>query len=129
MQVYRKEWINEGKPHASVENGSEDDDFVDLTRNEEAHDEGNAVEVAAQPVEEDENDLYTEPPLVGVLAERETASNEAIDAPEEDELDALLAEDDPGQASNPSLLTGSRPAARDNFEDEEEAMAGMEFEW
>jgi len=125
MQVYRKEWINEGKPHASVENGSEDDDFVDLTRNKEAHD----AEVAAQPVEEDEDDLYTEPPLVGVLAGRETASNEAADAPEEDELDAFLAEDDPGQASNPSLTTESRPAARDNFEDEEEAMAGMEFEW
>ena len=45
--------------------------------------------------------------------------------PEEDELDALLAEDETQETSTANVTNVAHSAKHDNFDDEEEAMAGM----
>lgn len=144
MQVYRREWINESKPKSTVEEASEDDGFVDGARHEADQDvrrdtrdmpeEESIVEDTNRDrtsIEEEEDDLYAEAPLRPSGKDKVTPDTRNHDEPEEDELDALLAEHDPTQA-----IQGARqgtkpppPSTRDTFADEEEAMAGMDFEW
>jgi len=144
MQVYRKEWINEGKPRASVENVSDDDeDFVDRTITgggqhsrtngviefDVEHGSNDGPEQQPQPGTDDgDNDLYAEPPAKRPIIEQPNRNDDAPDQPEDDELDALLAED-AARDTHPPGITQQQPSTRDTFADEEEAMAGMDFDW
>ncbi|KAK5002982.1 hypothetical protein LTR28_010732, partial [Elasticomyces elasticus] len=136
----RREWINEGKPKLSVdvdENGSAPvDDSTNsetvVAQGEEPQDRGmtptaQAETLTSEPIHQDTTN--GEPSIcVAGMAE----------APEEDELDALLAEDasvDP-EAGTSIFGTGdTRPERRpaplgvDEFEDEMEAMDGLDDMW
>lgn len=145
MQVYRKEWINEGKPRPSVEDASDvDEDFVERTHtaggqdagtnstiepnSERAGNERSEQQPRAEANNDDDEDLYAEPPSRRTTVEQPTYNDRGADQPEDDELDALLAEDaDP--ISHPPVIPRRQTSTIDAFADEEEAMAGMDFEW
>ncbi|TIA36860.1 Swi3-domain-containing protein [Aureobasidium pullulans] len=167
MQMMRREWIEEGKPKPPRE---EEDDFVIPTEDAAVGNDGRNNEdqsanteeqsgnnnsapegqsnVGAQgrsnrnPFDEEEPD---EDDLDALLAESESmpvtntsATNNTRPAddqePDEDELDALMAEDAMNDSAPKSLFggpvssvtnTAQRPA--DEFDDDEEAMAGMDW--
>lgn len=156
LQTMRREWINEGKPH-NVQDAEPDQDALspsaDLTAKE-ANMEGAALSHTTErprtpPRREDEDaDLYDATPQA-VLEERrrkrDAAANESLflsddedvagGPPSEDELDVLLAED-PLKDLGPSAMNiqqrrpdDKRQMVEDNFDDEMEAMAGMDDMW
>ncbi|KAF2457953.1 replication fork protection component Swi3-domain-containing protein [Lineolata rhizophorae] len=127
MQVMRKEWINESKPKAPGEEDMER--LEDLV----------STEVAAENPEA-KAEKQQEPP------EAQTRENEqvpdkslspAAGGPDDDELDALLAEDAQREASEQTstkLDSRPKPAASnslfgggDEFEDEMEVLEGMDI--
>jgi replication fork protection complex subunit Csm3/Swi3 len=113
MQMMRKEWIDEGKPRRTTEHEDEDADenFVGQPTAEQGSE---SMEGMVQGKE------------VGV---RELGSVEGAD-PDEDELDALLAEDAPHDTLAPKTLpVRTAGGEEDPFADEMEAMADMEDMW
>ena len=161
MQVMRKQWIDEGKykPGGAVTDTLPmDDNRTGTRRTLGVHADTGVVDITgAGPRtppkdlqdDHDEDDLYsatpvavqrqgdTENPDDGSAAENggdREAEKDQI--PEEDELDALLAEEDAGgvvresHASTPQVYTRSnRPAEEQNFDDDMEAMAELGMEW
>jgi replication fork protection complex subunit Csm3/Swi3 len=153
--MMRKSWIDEEKPKRTQEY---DDDFVDVDQvmqqgedgamdverdgNSEgarqvdgtegdlgmsnAANTGRTGQVSSPPLEDDEG-LYDEsgPPIV-------QANKEAEDQePDEDELDALMAED-AANANTPTTQTAKHvppqaPPGEADFADDEEAMAEMDM--
>ena len=155
LQTMRREWINEGKPHIQDPEPDADSHSPIINTTTLRDDTGMTAPpaTAGRPVtpphvETEDDDLYDATPQV-VLDERRRkrdaaavgslfmSDNEgaAEDPPSEDELDALLAEDalvDLGHAAGNAQH--SRPNtkwqdAEDNFDDEMEAMAGMDDMW
>lgn len=123
MQVDRRAWIDEGKPKQTVDQDQDDMDVVGL-------DEPAAQEHAdgTEALEEDENatrvQTASETPVSNAPA-RNTAEE-----PDDDELDALLAESEiPVQAAPKALPSQGELAADDPFADEMEALEGMEDMW
>lgn len=124
MQVDRKAWLDEGKPRRATEEDDEDMDVADL--------EGAPVQNRQETTENQETSVTT--------AERQSdlevpnqpngESHATDEQPDEDELDALLAESAQPELSAPRALP-SRPVPADNdpFADEMEAMEGMEDMW
>lgn len=156
LQTMRREWINERKPHRARDTEQEMDvqtSAVDpITKDIDmgATALPTTTTRAATPIREgnEDDDLYTATPKE-VLDERrrkrDAAARESLfisddegdagDPPSEDELDALLAEDslkDLGpsalNAQQPKLDT-KRQRQEDDFDDEMEAMAGMDDMW
>lgn len=149
MQIMRRQWIDEGKPKPV-------DDLENTEMQDDAADNG-----AEQTQQGKESDNASEPRRVGddfkmsgALPDEDSARVQQTqtqrergdpgqeqarqEAPEEDELDALLAED-ADMMNGPASLFGSgsgrgvnmppKPPERneDEFADEEEAMAGMDW--
>lgn len=124
MQVDRKAWIDEGKPRHTTE---QDEDGLDLPVPG-----GAAPQDPAQTkegLEEGENatraQLDSDAPLQHQVSAQLTAEE-----PDEDELDALLADSE--RAAHPAARTlpaQRRPTDDDPFADEMEAMEGMEDMW
>ena len=127
MQIMRKDWIDEGKPRRATGRDEDDDDVAQ-------------EETAAQQTTEDmdgvENTAQGE--AMNGPEQHASAQNTAVDLtgpttdgdPDDDELDALLAESEqPGPATHKALPTRSIPAQDDPFADEMEAMAGMDDMW
>lgn len=156
LQTMRREWINEGKPHINRnEERDADAQSPGANRNTEDNDTGETTlpsrtaRTETPPrVEDADDDLYSATPQA-VLEERRrkrgAAAEESLfisddeggaaDPPSEDDLDALLAENSL-QDLGPSAMNAERPRAEnkqkrveDNFDDEEEAMAGMDDMW
>ncbi|KAI4724719.1 Swi3-domain-containing protein [Aureobasidium sp. EXF-10728] len=164
MQMMRREWIQEGKPKPPRDDDEED--FV--IPNEDAIPEDNTRHATEErpsnvesrteaqsdggaPTRDNHNPFGEEEPdedeLDALLAESEAApapdvskQNKTQPAedqePDEDELDALMAEDAMNDSVPKSLFggpvssttttnTASRP--QDEFDDDEEAMAGMDW--
>lgn len=137
MQMMRKEWIYENRPKPSVE----DDTAVEPAAPQDHIGEGSAVgrNVEAEdtrtehPLELAES-IGQEPP-VGVRPEGSTSQQGG--APEEDELDALLAEDAMQDERQQDSLFGSGPATKpssamlgshaDDYGDDLEAMADLDW--
>jgi replication fork protection complex subunit Csm3/Swi3 len=127
IQYTRKEWIAEGKPK-TADSDPEDNHFVaiETTRDQDAeHMEGAAVENTVQKNGlqlSEENDIPQQIPDPKRVVEED---------PDEDELDALLAESDAPQISFASTALRPKPVApdEDNFEDDMDAMAEMEGMW
>lgn len=160
IQIYRKEWIDEGKPRSA------DDDLDDFiaTRGNQTIDRGagegrdtldNIPEEAQvvrdvlpgrdheqlspqggnEPDEDELDALLQEASAETFQTQSPTIkTRQSIQEPDEDELDALLAEDGPAAAAPKSLFGG--PSSReksppkqpvDDFADEEEAMAGLDW--
>jgi replication fork protection complex subunit Csm3/Swi3 len=127
IQYMRKEWIAEGRPKAG-ESDPEDNDVVaaettgdqDAERMEGVEEENMAQE--NEPQTSKENDVPQQ-----IL----DTSKALEDDPDEDELDALLADNAAPGTSFASTALRPKPAAfeEDNFEDDEDAMAEMEGMW
>jgi replication fork protection complex subunit Csm3/Swi3 len=166
MQMMRREWIQEGKPKPPRDD--EEEDFVIPTEDAVPEDPsaGNTEEQSSNvesrletqqtegaqarnnhyPFGEEEPD---EDELDALLAESEavpapvpagTKQNHTQPAedqePDEDELDALMAEDATNDNAPKSLFggpvssttaTNAAPIPQDEFDDDEEAMAGMDW--
>jgi len=166
MQMMRREWIQEDKPKPPRDD--DEDDFVIPTEDAVREDTGASnteeqpsnveprVETqqseGAQPrnnhnpfgeeePDEDELDaLLAESELASAPAPATSKQNNAHTAedqePDEDELDALMAEDAMDNSIPKSLFGGpvssatatkAAPIAHDEFDDDEEAMAGMDW--
>jgi replication fork protection complex subunit Csm3/Swi3 len=166
MQMMRREWIQEGKPKPPRDD--EEEDFVIPTEDavpedtdargteEEPSNVGSRPKTqqpeGAQP-RNNHNPFGEEEPdedeLDALLAESEAASAPAPvtskqnntqpaedQEPDEDELDALMAEDATNDNVPKSLFggpvsstpaTNAAPDPQDEFDDDEEAMAGMDW--
>lgn len=151
----RREWINEGKPHNR--DAEPDANFqlpaVNATADDTARVTSAQPERTERPVtplrnENIDDDLYDATPRA-VLDERRRKRDAAAagslfisddegaggDPPSEDELDALLAEDvlmDLGPSAGNAQQAKSDAKNQDggeNFDDEMEAMAGMDDMW
>jgi replication fork protection complex subunit Csm3/Swi3 len=124
LQYMRKEWIQEGKPKNTVEADEEEDDgadgALDKPEQDQEQTEGDSFSNDARPDEQrNENTLRADIGAVGALEQEE---------PDEDELDALLAEDY-ATVNRPMTSTAlpSRTIFEDDpFADDEAAMAEFE---
>jgi len=126
LQLMRREWIDEGKPRPAEEPDEievEHEPAADQVSEQEGADNPGAL-----PAELDS----------AVQTDQPSRSDEARQGPvepDEDELDALLAESGSAQRKYTSLFgsgdSGRAPAVQaphhTDFEDEEEAMAGMDW--
>lgn len=158
MQSMRMEWINEGKPRSSVhedslfdqpglppreigEGGKTDPRIAKLFENTVTE----RPKTPGADVDADIDDLYDATPRPAQRTSAEVDSQDSLfgrgpslfgpaktvdDGPPEDDLDALLAEEEMMQAETAKV----QPAATinkvtDNFDDEMEAMAEMDNLW
>ena len=156
LQTMRREWINEGKPHIN-RNEERDAEAQSPGPDRNADDSSTGATTLPSrttraktppPVEDADDDLYSATPQA-VLEERRRKRGGAVeeslfisddeggaaDPPSEDDLDALLAENSL-QDLGPSAINAERPRpdnkqkrVEENFDDEEEAMAGMDDIW
>jgi replication fork protection complex subunit Csm3/Swi3 len=127
MQVDRKAWIDEGKPRRTREDDEEDAGAP-------------AAEQAPGSQDERMGGLETEndPERPAVVPDMQNSSDHVLETveattgedPDEDELDALLAESAQPQAGTSRVLPLHTASAQDDpFADEMEAMADMEDMW
>ncbi|KAH7088421.1 chromosome segregation in meiosis protein 3 [Paraphoma chrysanthemicola] len=125
MQMMRKDWIDEGKPRRTTEGDVEDEERAQDKPAEGLHGESmDGVQQAEATVESDVDQDRQAQTVSGA-----SAGSAGIE-PDEDELDALLAEADQPSAPAPTTFRGGLPATAaaddDPFADEMDAMAGME---
>ncbi|KAF1947735.1 Swi3-domain-containing protein [Clathrospora elynae] len=129
MQMMRKDWINEGKPRRTTEHDDEEIDYV-IRDKAPAHPtakEMDGVETSADD-EESGRPAETQEPVRSQAddATVPTAGND----PDEDELDALLAEDAQSSTTAAKTLPSRTVTTQeDDFADEMEAMADMDDMW
>lgn len=129
MQRIRKEWIDEGRPRRTTE--PDDEDIAEDTRNEAQAQQSPAErEGLEKTVDLEQPDLEHVMQNHSGSQSNHLAEGSGDGDPDEDELDALLAESaqpNPGTAKT----LPSRPAETedDPFADEMEAMADMEDMW
>lgn len=116
MQVDRRAWIDEGKPK---HNTAQDDDH-DL----------DVIVLDDEPVAGQEDALEGRQPGSETQQQPDGHSDPAAEAPDEDELDALLADSALPAVSAPNALPPRSATTHDDpFADEMEAMEGMEDMW
>jgi len=118
----RKQWINEGKPRHNVED-EDDVEPIELVQTRQTYTgQMEGVEMENAPQSEDVRRASPEriDDIAGALPD---------DGPDEDELDALLAESEVPAASIVRAHVPSKAVTEvdDPFADEMEAMAGMEW--
>ncbi len=149
MQTMRKEWINEGKPKETMENAS-----TSTTKGsrgasrtpkvDEASASSNPPERPRTPaVGDPDDDLYSASPRRPSNGHQQrSAPNDSLficdeesdHQPPDDDLDLLLAEDSMHNASTrPDAkdlpILNDDGGEKDNFDDEMEALAGMDDMW
>lgn len=103
MQISRRAWIDESKNYRRRE-----DDDAEMR-----------LDDAAAQAQEDDNDIF--PTSTGTKEQDYTAdqTNGGADAPDDDELDALLGEQ--SRSANPPTSTGNDPAkSKGPFQDDDE---------
>jgi replication fork protection complex subunit Csm3/Swi3 len=162
MQMMRREWIQEGKPKPPRDD--EEEDFVIPTEDAVPEDPSarNTQEQSsnvdsrpetqqtkgAQPInnhnpfseeepDEDELDaLLAESEAAPIVSKPNNIQPAEDQEPDEDELDALMAEDATNDNAPKSLFggpvssttaTNAAPDPQEEFDDDEEAMAGMDW--
>lgn len=151
MQIMRREWINEGKPQYTSEDGlKKKEEMVTQEpkspKPQESLSDNQQRSTTPFTNDVDDHDLYSATPrnptyrtdLVSKNSLKESlflSENEAANQPSEDDLDALLAEDNQNLISG-DLDNGSHPSPQGrnrrlevDFEDEMEAMADMDDMW
>ena len=156
MQTMRKEWINEGRPRDPAEvwgiggaktNGQHPGSASGVGKSPETRpNEGRKTPAATDALDTDDVDIYDATPK----KDRENLSTNRNQKPDEslflsedeevstqppdDDLDALLAEDDMRNSAS-TAATAKQAQAQENrgqepdFDDEMEAMAGMDDMW
>lgn len=124
IQVDRKAWIDEGKPRRPAES---DEDELDANVPDEAPAQDR--QEATEGSEVDRNPALTQS-RSEVLSQPRDPSHAVAEEPDEDELDALLAETAPAVAPVAKKLPSQlEPTQNDPFADEMEAMEGMDDLW
>ncbi|KAF4550909.1 ATP-dependent RNA helicase-like protein 1 [Elsinoe fawcettii] len=116
IQMERKQWIDEGKPKPQ-----EDEELPE--QDAEAHaSERPTIELEIAHIAGTEADVISQQPLAtGDVTSASDSQKPAHSAPDEDELDALLAD-----AESSGMVQDTRPP-RDEFADDEEAMAAPDL--
>lgn len=115
MQMRRKEWIDEGKPRRTTEQDKEAAD-VELDKRPSAAQDAENMDGVEHPTESHNG--------APVLAEGANSN------PDDDELDALLAEGAQSESATAKTLPVRTTGIDDDpFADEMEAMADMEGMW
>ncbi|KAF2226283.1 replication fork protection component Swi3-domain-containing protein [Elsinoe ampelina] len=116
IQMMRKEWIDEGKPRHqdSKDTPPPDNEAPEPDQWKENNGEDTGSAGVRKPVEQNPSEQNTS--ASGLYGELSAQAE-----PDEDELDALMAEQ---QGSEKTPAPGRQ---RDDFADEEEAMAGMDW--
>ena len=124
MQVDRKAWIDEGKPRHTME------------KNEDDLDANVPDEVPVQNQQQNMEGQESGANVAGVQPGSEAPghsdshSHPAAEEPDEDELDALLADSAQSEDSvSKALPSRPGPVQDDPFADEMEAMEGLEDMW
>jgi replication fork protection complex subunit Csm3/Swi3 len=128
MQMMRKDWIDEGKPRRSRQDDEEDlpEDVPTEANTEEGANameglEGHLNNEEAEHVPEREEHMRDQP---NQISKPTTGDN-----PDDDELDALLAESLQPEIPTSKTLPVRTAADADPFADEMEAMADMDDMW
>lgn len=152
MQTMRREWINQGKPRLNAEESETEAPVAEDVRDGPAHQLQEIGERDGRPrtpaLQDPDTDLYSATPREareqsrtqqkkGAAGESLFLSDDEAGAqPSGDELDALLAENDlntnaarPPTSTLDSHQRKDDPRREDDFDDEMEAMAGMEDMW
>lgn len=122
MHIMRKDWIDEGKPRRAAEPDSDDDMGEDTAQQSTEAMDG----IQSGSGHMSEHQEHVQEPAVH-SAEQTTSGD-----PDDDELDALLAESEqqPSTTVQQTLPTRPMPVPEDDpFADEMEAMADMEEMW
>jgi replication fork protection complex subunit Csm3/Swi3 len=125
MQMMRKEWIDAGKPRRTTER--EDDDVDEIVQ-----DRASAEHTAEMEGLEREGDARPQESTGEGegRARDQTTHGLANDDPDDDELDALLAESvQLDNSPTKTLPTRTHNVEEDPFADEMEAMADMQDMW
>lgn len=127
MQMMRKDWIDEGKPRRATRQDEYDEgEAPEKTPAPESTEDMDGVEQGGQgdprPQSEHQEPLH--------LPTGDSAGPAESGDPDEDELDALLAESEQPNTTVPQTLpTRPVPAQDDPFADDMEAMADMDDMW
>jgi replication fork protection complex subunit Csm3/Swi3 len=123
IQFMRKQWIHEGKPRPTAEEDEGDVEPIELDQTRQA-DTGQMKVVEMWSAQRGEGEQGASPQMIAT-----TAGTSIEDGPDEDELDALLAESAaPALSTMPTILPSRAIAEVDDpFADEIEAMADMEW--
>ncbi|USP74014.1 Chromosome segregation in meiosis protein 3 [Curvularia clavata] len=120
MQIMRKDWIDEGKPRRAAEPDSEEE--VDAAAQE------SVVQQSIEKMDGVENGSEQQRDMGNPAAD--ATAHTADEEPNEDELDALLAQsEEPTATLKQTLPTRPVPTQDDPFADEMEAMADMDDMW
>jgi replication fork protection complex subunit Csm3/Swi3 len=123
MQMMRKEWIDEGKPRRVPEQDNDEADDIVIDRPSAEHN------ARMDGVEQGEETPRAESNNVEQAQDGAASRSTGLD-PDEDELDALLAESAQLEISAPKTLpVRTTGVDEDPFADEMEAMADMEDMW
>lgn len=128
MQLMRKDWIDEGKPRRTTAQDDEDEDVEGIATDKATTGEG------GKQMEGVTQDAVTQEPEVreedGPSARDHTSPGSTGAGPDDDELDALLAESAEAESSVPKALPVRTAATEDDpFADAMEAMADMDVMW
>jgi len=120
MQVMRKQWIDEGKPrHAEDEEQPDEPPVITQERN--------LTDGGHEPSASGDHDTAEQQNSGGPVTSSRTEA--PIEEPDEDELDALFAEEAAAEAAGvfapPAPKTAPVVDERDEFEDDMEVMAEM----
>ncbi|EFQ26865.1 replication Fork Protection Component Swi3 [Colletotrichum graminicola] len=142
IALKRMDWINEGKPKP----WEEDDDKMekgnestgqkkDMTPLAPAVTMGTEEQRPITPeggYMPDDHDIYGATPLVPVGRREQERSKRPIEEPEDDDLDALMAEAEAASQAQAQAQSRQAPGVKsvtDDFADEEAAMAEMDGLW
>jgi replication fork protection complex subunit Csm3/Swi3 len=147
MQVMRKAWIDESKPNASLEEEEAEHERLPATVNPGSqptatavmHANMSAAEASPRPnTGQPENDIISKRRTNGLGPSASSPGEEVRGAPDEDELDALFAEESMQSESRlgsslemtPSLgVHRPKPPPEQSYDDDEEAMMEMDAFW
>lgn len=157
LQTMRKEWINEGKPRDPAEdwgtgrqkpNGQHPSPVLGLGESPiTRRSEGPGTPAATNAVDADDDEIYDATPkkLRETLTANQNQNQNAEESlflseeeevsyqPPDDELDALLAEDETRESGSTAVTAKQEAQGHTgqeaNFDDEMEAMAGMDDMW
>ncbi|KAL1799710.1 hypothetical protein ACET3X_000052 [Alternaria dauci] len=126
MQMMRKDWIDEGKPRRNTGQEEDEDDAAREKTPQQNTEEMEGVENGGQ--EDSSRQEEREGPTPN--SADATVDPAASGDPDDDELDALLAESEqPSNTAPKTLPTRPAPTQDDPFADEMEAMADMDDLW
>jgi replication fork protection complex subunit Csm3/Swi3 len=121
VQMMRKEWIDEGKPR---HNAREDDDEVEVIGADES------AQRRDDPMEGVQESVRHEAEVQQDNANAARDPSAPPEEPDEDELDALLADDPPSVRAPATTVANPTPNVEDDpFADAMEAMADMDDMW